>query len=271
MEPLSRADFGSRARQREFFREAKTTFGDWRNFYYTLGGGEDARFTFRQFKRWHLGQALPTLDSVALICKFTGQDPRELRLKVRDSNWGRRQGGTVKVENYGCNLTLPDRIKGGETTGGSHSISYLRAIASVGGSNSVKSGQNPRRVVPGPGGIRMFNDLERDVMMRIIRAALEVVYEPILKVGTRRLIPDFRVGSTYIECTRDTHVSVKARRLGEKFRLLREHFHPVKCLLVTLPRLLARYRYYLEPRVEVAMVRDFLGRIPEFLDGPGRI
>ncbi len=117
----------------------------------------------------------------------------------------------------------------------------------------------------------MFNDLEKDVMMRIIREGLEVVYEPIVKVGARRLIPDFRVGDTYVECTCDTQVRVKARRLGEKFRLLTEQFSPVKCLLVTLPRLVPRYASYLEPRVIVTTVEDFIERIPEFWDGPGRI
>ncbi len=117
----------------------------------------------------------------------------------------------------------------------------------------------------------MFNDLERDVMARIIREGIEVIYEPIVKVGVRRLIPDFRVGSTYIECTCDTQVRVKARRLGEKFRLLREYFGPVKCLLVTLPKLVPRYASYLEPRVDVTTVQDFIDRIPEFWCGPGRI
>ena len=55
----------------------------------------------------------------------------------------------------------------------------------------------------------MFNDMEREVMMRIIREGLEVIYEPVIKVGLRRLIPDFQVGRTFIECTCDTQVRVK--------------------------------------------------------------
>ncbi len=60
----------------------------------------------------------------------------------------------------------------------------------------------------------MFNDFEKDVMIRIIREGLEVVYEPIIKVGARRLVPDFRVGDTYIECTCDTQVRVKPADLA---------------------------------------------------------
>jgi len=108
-------------------------------------------------------------------------------------------------------------------------------------------------------------------MTRIIREGLEVTYEPIVKVGARRLIPDFRVGDTSIECTCATQVRVKARRLGEKFRLPKEQFPRVKRLLVTLARLLPRYASYLEPRVSVTTVEHFIERIPEFWSGPGRI
>ncbi len=177
----------------------------------------------------------------------------------------------MKFTSYGCNLTLMDRIKGGELTGRSQSLSHLRAIASLGGSTSAKSNQNPRRLVSGPGGVRMYNELEKDVLCRIIKAGMEVAYEPVLKVGTRRLIPDFRVGTTYIECTYDTQVRVKARRLGQKFKLLTEHYYPVNCLVVTLPRLQSKYRHYLEKYVDVATVEDFIRRIPELWYGPGRI
>ena len=117
----------------------------------------------------------------------------------------------------------------------------------------------------------MFNELESEVLHRIMDAHLKVVYEPVLKVGTRRVIPDFQVGTTYIECTSDSQVRVKARRLGQKFRLLAEHYYPVKSLVVTLARLRSKYRYYLETDVDVATVEDFIRLIPEFWCGPGRI
>jgi hypothetical protein len=263
--------FVSRTLQRWFFDETKQQFENWSNFYDELSKNGHAKVSFRQLRRWRLGQALPTLTVVELICHLTGQDPKKLALTLRSPNWGQRQGGLIKAAKYGCNLTLSDRVRGGRITGKSQSISHLRTIGSIGGSNSAKSHGNPHRQVLGPDGVRMFNDMEREVMMRIIREGLEVIYEPVIKVGLRRLIPDFQVGSTYIECTCDTQVRVKARRLGEKFRLLRGFFGSVKCLLVTLPKLVPRYMSYLEPHVEVATVQDFIERIPEFWCGPGRI
>jgi hypothetical protein len=110
----------------------------------------------------------------------------------------------------------------------------------------------------------MFNRLERDTMDQLVRQGLEVEYEPVINLGSKRLIPDFRVGNTYIECTCDPKANVKAPKLYERFRLLREHVPFRKGIVVTLPFLVAKYTHYLPPGVEVATLQDFLTKIPKY-------
>jgi hypothetical protein len=49
-------------------------------------------------------------------------------------------------------------------------------------------------------------------MLVTINSDMRVAYERIIKVGSRRVIPDFKVDSTYIECTRDP----QSQRQGSK-------------------------------------------------------
>src|SRR3989449_10096957 len=128
-----------------FFDETKQQFKNWSNFYDELSKNGHARVSFRQLRRWRLGQALPTLTVVELICHLTGRDPKKLALTLRSPNWGQRQGGLTKAAKYECNLTLSDRIRGGRMTGKSQSISHLRTIGSIGGLNSPHNQWEPPR------------------------------------------------------------------------------------------------------------------------------
>src|SRR3989454_9341047 len=178
-----RLKFVSRTLQRWFFDETKQQFKNWSNFYDELSKNGHARVSFRQLRRWRLGQALPTLTVVELIRHLTGRDPKKLALTLRSPNWGQRQGGLTKAAKYGCNLTLSDRIRGGRMTGKSQSISHLRTIGSIGGSKSANRHRKPPRQIFVPAGDRMFNDMERERMMWSIFEGLDGTYEPSIMVG----------------------------------------------------------------------------------------
>jgi hypothetical protein len=103
-------------------------------------------------------------------------------------------------------------------TGRSNSILHMKAIASIGGAASINTNRHPFRRVGGLNGTRMLDSLERDVMAKLVSGGFHIVYEPVIRIGLRRLIPDFRIGATYIECTRNQKVNVKSAELVERFR-----------------------------------------------------
>lgn len=254
-----RVDFGSQTAQRDFFVKSKNVLRSktWRQLFTALGQ-RDENFTLRAFRRWHLGQSLPPLTLVARICELTGEDLSKIGVGVRVANWGARKGGLEKVARFGCNLTLRDRVKGGRLVRRSNSVRHMRSIASLGGVNSLKSGRNPRRTVPGPYGIRMYNHLEKETFETMIKAGLRVEYEPVVMIGNCRIVPDFCVGQTYIECTCDRKVNVKTERLLEKFRLLKEHMPFAAATVVTLPHLVEKYRLYLGREASVVTLDDLV-------------
>jgi hypothetical protein len=255
-DPLSRVDFGSQECQKVFFRKARDQIGSWRILYAQVLRTKHVSLTLRKLKRWNLGQALPTAETVAAICEITGQEFRNLDVKLKDHNWGQKRGGYHKVATYGCNLTLQDRMIGGKLTGRSNTLNHLKTIASIGGSHAVKRMKNPNRRIFGPSGVRMFNQLERDTMNELVLQHLEVEYEPVIRLGSRRLIPDFRVGSTYIECTTNRKANVKGPELRRRFHLLKEHVQFRRGIVVTLPSLASKYKHYLGPDTKVVTVDD---------------
>ncbi len=197
------------------------------------------------------------------MCDLSGQELSKLNVTYRDPNWGRKKGGQRKVAIHGCNLTMHDRIKGGATSGRSNSHEHMKVIASIGGATSAKSFKNGLRRVVGPDGVRMYNGLERDTLDQLVRGGFNVDYEPVITLGSRRLIPDFRVGSTYIECTGNPKANVKAPKLLERFQLLKGQVPFRKGIVVTFPSLATKYTHYLGSEVEVATLQDFLSRIPK--------
>jgi hypothetical protein len=178
----------------------------------------------------------------------------QLGIIVRPAGWGARKGGLEKFARYGCNLTLEDRMRGGRIVGMSNSVRHLSLIGSVGGVNSMKSGRNPWRKVRGPFGTMMYNALEKQSFLAMVRAGMAVEYEPVVLLGSRRIVPDFRVGRIYVECTGDPKVSPKAERFLERFQLLRKHKGAVGNIVVTLPNLVERYKLYLGKRALVTTV-----------------
>jgi hypothetical protein len=253
---LDRVDFGSPLRQKKFFSQARQRFGDWQALFDALSKMTHGHLTLRKLKRWRLGQALPVLDLVQAICLVTGQDWRRLSVEIRPANWGQRKGGNMKLAEHGCNLTLQNRMKGGRMTGRSNGIMHMRTIASVGGAASIKANRHPFRRVDGPNGIRMLDELERDVMAKLFSGGIHAVYEPVVRIGLRRLIPDFRVGATYIECTHNRQVNVKSAELKERFRTLKEHVEFGRGIVVTHPSLVSRYKQYLPADIEVTTAEN---------------
>ena len=259
--PLARVDFGSPSHQKAFFFQARRSFTNWMDLFNELCKVTRTQLTVRKLKRWRLGQALPVLDVVQAICSLTGQDLGQLAVEIRSAHWGQKKGGDRKVAKHGCNLTLDNRMKGGRMTGRSNSAAHMKTIASVGGSISIKRNRHPFRRTRGPNGVRMLDRLERDVMMKLVSAGFHITYEPVVRIGLRRFIPDFRVGAIYIECTRNKKVNDKSAELIERFRVLRKHVAFSKGIVVTLPFLVDKYRHYLPPEIEVSVLDDLPAKI----------
>jgi hypothetical protein len=95
----------------------------------------------------------------------------------------------------------------------------MTQIASIGAASSLKSNRNPRRHVTGPNAILMYNKLEKNVYELLLQSGLSVEYEPIVRIGIRRIAPDFRIGRIYVECTCEPKASIKAASLSKKFEL----------------------------------------------------
>ncbi len=199
---------------------------------------------------------MPTTDAIVAICRFTGDEFRTLGLTFKERSWGQRKGGNSKVASYGCNLTLQDRMIGGKLTGRSNSIDHLKAVGLIGAARAAKSPKNPNRQVLSRGGVRFCNQLEKDTMDELVRQGMRVEYEPVIHLGTRWIFPDFRVDTTYIECTEHSKVNEKGPALRERFQLLKTHVPFAKGIVVTTPELVLRYRRYLRFETEVVTVRD---------------
>ncbi len=255
-DPLSRVDFGSRERQKEFFRKARDFAGSWKDLYVQVSKMGSSTISRRKLKRWKLAHAMPTTDAIVAICRFTGDEFRTLGLTFKERSWGQRKGGNSKVASYGCNLTLQDRMIGGKLTGRSNSIDHLKAVGLIGAARAAKSPKNPNRQVLSRGGVRFCNQLEKDTMDELVRQGMRVEYEPVIHLGTRWIFPDFRVDTTYIECTEHSKVNEKGPALRERFQLLKTHVPFAKGIVVTTPELVLRYRRYLRFETEVVTVRD---------------
>jgi hypothetical protein len=138
-DPLSRVDFGSRERQKEFFRKARDLAGSWENLCVQVSKMGSSTISRRRLKRWKLAHAMPTTDASVAICRFTGDEFSALGLTFKERSWGQRKGGNSKVGSYGCTLTLQDRMIGGRLTGRSNSIAHLKAIGIIGAVQAAKS------------------------------------------------------------------------------------------------------------------------------------
>lgn len=99
-----------------------------------------------------------------------------------------------------------------------------------------------------------MDDLEREVMVQLVSRGFPAEYEPVVRIGNQRLIPDFRIDGTYIECTHNQQVNNKAADLRERFRMLRENVMFSRGIVVTYPYLLRRYRHYLPGDIDVTTI-----------------
>lgn len=223
-EPHDRARrLGSRDAQKDFFRRTKQSLRlpSWEQVLALLSS-TGAEITSRSLRRWRLGHALPPRSVTDRMNQLAGQQMDQMAVIIRPRGWGAKKGGLEKFARCGCNLTLRDRMKGGKIVGKSQSTQHLGHIGSIGGVNSVKSASNARRKVLGQFGM-MYNELEKECLAALLQAGFVVDYEPTVFVGERRIIPDFRVGDVYIECTGDPKVNAKAERFLEKFELIEKY------------------------------------------------
>lgn len=105
-----RADFGSKEKQKEFFKKVKEN-RTWKQLYELMIDKLDNP-SFRTFQNWYKGNYLPELNVVKVICDLTHQTFDKLDIRLRDERWGQSKGGKRKIQIYGCNLTIEDRIRG---------------------------------------------------------------------------------------------------------------------------------------------------------------
>ena len=215
-----------------------------------------------------LAKCLPPLNVVEVICENSDEEISDLAHTLRPPSWGQTKGGLKKIARYGCNLTLEDRVKGGRRAGRSNSVDHMTYVASIGAASSLKSNRNPRRHVTGPNGILMYIKLEKDVYELLLQSGLSVEYEPIVRIGIRRIAPDFRIGRIYVECTCEPKASIKAASLSKKFELLNQESLLEKAIVVTPPYLVGKHRFYLEAEVSVVSIAGLVGALA---DGPGEI
>lgn len=237
--------FKSKEDQKGFFYLAKGNGLTWKQLYHQLVAQSKKYFTFRSFQNWYKGLWSPTLEAVNAICKFAQLDLRRMDVKIVNDNWGAIIGGKKKFQTYGCQLTLEQRRRAGKKTGSSNTRQHLVKISSAGGVASVKSKSNFRRKVVGPSGEKMFNKLEREVAVVLLRIGVNYDYEEVFDLGDKRVIPDFTAGNVIIECTYDTRVDSKTKRILERCEPLLSQRHQLHLIVVTTKKLKPRYNKHL--------------------------
>ncbi|MCP8308642.1 MAG: hypothetical protein H3Z53_09565 [archaeon] len=237
--------FKSKEEQKRFFRSAKSNLLTWKQLYHLLLAQSKRHFTLRSFQNWYKGFCSPAYEVANAICKLTHLDLRSMDIEIVDNNWGQRIGGKSKFEHYGCQLTLEERRLAGRKTGSSNTLEHLVKISSSGGVASVKSKTNFKRKVIGPRGEMMFNKLEQKVAMILLKIGVNYNYEKVFRVSNNHVIPDFVVGNVLIECTYDTRVDWKARRIIERFEPLLSWSQKLRLIVITTDKLKPRYCDYL--------------------------
>lgn len=234
--------FKSKEDQKYFFSLAKGTELTWKQLYHRLVARSEKYFTFRSFQNWYKALWSPTLEAVNAICKLTRLELRKMNVRVVSDNWGAIIGGKKKFRIYGCQLTSEEKRRAGKKTGSLNTREHLTKISSAGGVASVKSKRNFRRKVVGPQGEKMFNKLEREVAEALLEIGVSYNYEKVFHLGKRCVIPDFVAGNAIIECTYDTRIDWKTKRIIERSKLLLPELHQFHLIVVTTKKLKPRYR-----------------------------
>jgi hypothetical protein len=167
-------------------------------------------------------------------------------VQIVDDNWGRSIGGKVKFERYGCQFTLEERRQAGRKTGSANTLEHLARISSSGGVASIKSKINFRRKVMGPRGEMMFNKLEQEVATILLNIGANYDYEKVFHPSGNHVIPDFVVGNVLIECTYDTRIDWKARRIVERYEPLLSQIQQFRLIVITTDKLKFKYCNHLK-------------------------
>lgn len=233
--------FKSKEEQKRFFRSAKGTKLTWKQLYHLLLAQSKRHFTLRSFQNWYKGFWSPTYEVASAICKLTHSDLHIMDAEIVDDNWGRSIGGKRKFERYGCQFTLEERRLAGRKTGSSNTLEHLTNIASSGGVASIKSKINFRRKVMGPRGEMMFNKLEQEVATILLNIGANYDYEKVFHQSSNHVIPDFVVGNVLIECTYDTRIDWKARRIVERYKPLLSQIQQFRLIVITTDKLKFKY------------------------------
>lgn len=240
-----RMDFGSKEKQKQFFRSAKGA-DTWREFYEKISKKIRNSQTFKVFEAWTYGRYLPPYEVVKAIHKLSdeSENPIKLNIKLVPDNWGSVKGGKSKIKTHGTNLTREDRIKGGRNA--PKDPERLRRISHLGFSKMIE------RKFRGPNGELLFNKLEKEVAEILHASGIDYAYELIIRLEKGFVIPDFVLkGGVVIECIEWTNVREKSSQLKNKIKKLLSSKLIKNAIIVTNQSLLRSYKKNLGEVAEV--------------------
>ena len=131
---------------------------------------------------------------------------------------------------------------------------YMRIIGSKGGMKSVESINNFRRKRLGPKNEKMFNLLEVKTAQNILNLGLDYFYGKPIKIGDSYIIPDFQLKNNpniFIECTTWSDINYKAKKLNNRFSILKNKNKNVKMIVVTIKSLINQYKEKLKEEIKL--------------------
>ena len=247
-----RVDFGARENQKRFFLSAKGG-NTWKEFHKKFSKTMCDPPTFRVFEAWVYGRYLPPYEVVKAIHMLIGgsKDLGELNIKLVSDHWGSVKDGKNKIKAYGTNLTKADRAKGGRNV--PKDPNRLKRISHLGFLKMVK------RKFLGPNGELVFNKLEKEVVETLYANGIDYIYEPIIHLEGRFVIPDFLLeGGVIIECTGWTNVKEKSSQLKNKIKKLLASRVIKRVIVVTNQGLLQSYQKNLNMLATVTTVERLI-------------
>lgn len=131
---------------------------------------------------------------------------------------------------------------------------YMRIIGSKGGMKSVESINNFRRKRLGPKNEKMFNMLEVKTAQNILNLGLDYFYGKPIKIGDSYIIPDFQLknnSNIFIECTTWSDINYKAKKMNNRFSILKNKNKNVKMIVVTIKSLIKQYKEKLRKGIKL--------------------
>jgi len=131
---------------------------------------------------------------------------------------------------------------------------YMKIIGSQGGMKSVESINNFRKKSLGPKNEKMFNMLEVKTAQNILNLGLDYFYGKPLKIDDSYIIPDFQLKNNpniFIECTTWLGINYKAKKLNDRFSILKKKNKNIEMIVVTIKPLIKQYGEKLREEIKL--------------------